>query len=156
MIINPLMLPQRLHFVGIGGAGMSALAELLHHNGYTVSGSDLVMNDAVKRLRQYGVIIYDGHQACQIGGVEQIIFSTAIADNNIEIVAARQQNIPLYHRSELLAQLVQTHHGIAVIGSHALRAMESRRLWPVVRSRRRFLADRFAGTAKAPDFSLIP
>ncbi|MCP4476072.1 MAG: UDP-N-acetylmuramate--L-alanine ligase, partial [Gammaproteobacteria bacterium] len=48
-----------LHFVGIGGAGMSALAELLHHNGYTVSGSDLVMNDAVKRLRQYGVIIYD-------------------------------------------------------------------------------------------------
>ncbi|MCP4476070.1 MAG: UDP-N-acetylmuramate--L-alanine ligase, partial [Gammaproteobacteria bacterium] len=107
-----------LHFVGIGGAGMSALAELLHHNGYTVSGSDLVMNDAVKRLRQYGVIIYDGHQACQIGGVEQVIFSTAIADNNIEIVAARQQNIPLYHRSELLAQLVQTHHGIAVIGSH--------------------------------------
>ncbi len=118
MIINQLILPQRLHFIGIGGAGMSALAELLHYNGYSISGSDLVMNDAVKRLRQHGVTIYEGHHASQIEGVEQIIFSTAIADNNVEIVAAQRQGIPSCHRSELLAQLVQTHHGIAVIGSH--------------------------------------
>lgn len=111
-------LPQHLHFIGIGGTGMSALAELLLEAGHTVSGSDLVLTETTAHLKTLGATIYEGHASQQLRSAEQVIFSSAIPIDNPEYCAARDCGLPLWHRSELLAALVNQHEGIVVLGSH--------------------------------------
>lgn len=107
-----------LHFVGIGGIGMAALAELLHAQGLEVSGSDVVAGATFERLRELGVRVSLGHDAAITRGVATVVRSSAIAMDNPELVAAREQGIPIIGRGALLAQIMQTKPAIAVGGSH--------------------------------------
>lgn len=115
------MLPtevSKLYFVGIGGIGMSGIAEVLHNLGYTVYGSDITDNANVHRLRQLGIPVYIGHSAKNIGEAEIVVISTAIKEYNPEVIAARQRLIPVVRRSDVLAALMQEHSAIAVSGTH--------------------------------------
>jgi len=94
------VLPRRLHFIGIGGTGMSGLALLAHERGHIVSGSDLVENEAVRRLRARGVQVFVGHRPEQIEGVEAVVVSSAIPLSNEELVAARERGLPVLHRGD--------------------------------------------------------
>lgn len=107
-----------LHFVGIGGIGMAALAELYHAQGHRVSGSDLVANATFERLRELGVAVRIGHDAASIDGVRTVVRSSAIADDNPEILAAEQRGIQIIGRGALLAEVMRRHDAIAVGGSH--------------------------------------
>lgn len=109
---------RQLHFVGIGGAGMGGIAEVLANQGYQISGSDLTDNAVTRRLRQLGVQIYQGHRAEQIATADVVVVSSAIAVNNPEVVAAQQARIPVIQRAEMLAELMRFRHGIAVAGTH--------------------------------------
>lgn len=110
---------KRIHFVGIGGIGMSGIAELLLSLGYRVSGSDLRATDITARLRQLGGEIHEGHRAEWVGGADVVVTSTAIASDNPEVVAAREAHIPVVQRAEMLAELMRLKkYGIAVAGSH--------------------------------------
>ncbi len=115
---HPMRKITRIHFVGIGGAGMSGIAEVLANLEYTVSGSDLGENAATARLKQLGVQITKGHAAENIQGCEVVVTSTAVKDDNPEVVAARQQRIPIIPRAEMLAELMRFRYGIAVAGTH--------------------------------------
>lgn len=108
----------RIHFVGIGGAGMSAIAKVLLAKGYAVSGSDIARSETIHRLQQLGAQIIIGHDAANIAGAEAIVVSTAIAGSNPEIAAAKAQGLPIYHRSEMVAALMDERRGIAVAGAH--------------------------------------
>ncbi len=107
-----------LHFVGIGGIGMSGIAEILHNLGYTVSGSDIAANANVERLRGLGITIHIGHKEENVDGVAVVVKSTAVPWTNPEITAARAQNIPVVRRSEMLAELTRLKATIAVAGTH--------------------------------------
>jgi UDP-N-acetylmuramate--alanine ligase len=107
-----------LHFVGIGGIGMAALAELLHAQGFEVSGSDMVLGATIERLRELGVRIDIGHDRANIGGAETVVRSSAIPDSNPELEAARLAGIPIVGRGALLAEVMRTKDAIAVAGSH--------------------------------------
>ena len=107
-----------LHFVGIGGIGMAALAELLHAQGFEVSGSDVVLGATIERLRELGVRIDIGHDRTSIDGAETIVRSSAIPDDNPELEAARLANIPIVGRGALLAEVMRTKDAIAIAGSH--------------------------------------
>ncbi len=107
-----------LHFVGIGGIGMAALAELLHAQGLEVSGSDLVAGPTVERLRELGVRVSIGHDAQSVEGVRTVIRSSAIATDNPELAAARAQGIAIVGRGALLAEIMRTKDSIAIAGSH--------------------------------------
>jgi len=107
-----------LHFVGIGGIGMAALAELLHAQGLEVSGSDLVAGATFLRLQQLGIRVSIGHDAASIAGAATVIRSSAIAQDNPEITAARERGIPVIDRGALLAQILQAKEAIAIGGSH--------------------------------------
>ncbi|MFP6655128.1 MAG: UDP-N-acetylmuramate--L-alanine ligase [Myxococcota bacterium] len=107
-----------LHFVGIGGIGMAALAELLHAQGFKISGSDLTSGPTIERLREIGIDIRIGHDAASLGRAEKIVRSTAIADDNVELEAARRNDIPIISRGALLAEVMRTKEGIAIAGSH--------------------------------------
>ena len=109
---------KKIHFVGIGGSGMSAIARVLLEQGYKVSGSDLSESEIVKKLKALGADIYQGHKAEYVNGVDAIVVSTAIAKNNPEVVAAIDNNIPVYHRSDIVATLLNNEKGIAVAGAH--------------------------------------
>ena len=109
---------RKVHFVGIGGAGMSGIAEVMHTLGYEVSGSDVVSNAVTQRLQSAGVKIFNAHAAEQVSNVDVVVTSTAIPANNPEVVAAREQRIPLVPRAEMLAELMRFSHGIAVAGTH--------------------------------------
>lgn len=109
---------RRLHFVGIGGAGMGGIAEVLLNLGYTVSGSDLRENAVTERLSALGARIFIGHDAAQLDGADALVISTAVGDENPEIVAARAQRIPVVRRAEMLAELMRFRFGIAVAGTH--------------------------------------
>lgn len=109
---------KKIHFVGIGGSGMSAIARVLLEQGYKVSGSDLSESEIVKKLKALGADIYQGHKAEHVNGVDAIVVSTAIAKNNPEVVAAIDNNIPVYHRSDIVATLLNNEKGIAVAGAH--------------------------------------
>lgn len=111
-------LPCRLHFIGIGGTGMSGLALLAHEWGHVVSGSDLVENEATRRLRSRGVQVYIGHRGEQVVGAEAVVVSSAIPPSNEELVAARKLGLPIFHRGEVLAFLFNPKKGIAVAGTH--------------------------------------
>ena len=96
---------KKIHFIGIGGSGMSAIARVLLEQGYKVSGSDLSESEIVQKLKDLGAKIYKGHCAENIIGVDAIVVSTAIAKSNPEVMAAIDNNIPVYHRSDMLRHL---------------------------------------------------
>lgn len=108
----------RLHFIGIGGAGMGGIAEVVATLGYTVSGSDLAESAMTRRLQSMGITVFKGHAAEHIAGADVIVVSTAIDAQNPEIIAAREQRIPIVRRAEMLAELMRFRQGIAVAGTH--------------------------------------
>jgi UDP-N-acetylmuramate--alanine ligase len=109
---------KRVHFIGIGGSGMSGIAEVLVTQGYRVSGSDIASSPVTARLARLGVEIRTGHLASHIAGADAVVVSTAIADDNPEIVAARERGIPIVPRALMLAELMRLKQGIAVAGTH--------------------------------------
>ncbi|KOR33180.1 UDP-N-acetylmuramate--alanine ligase [Achromatium sp. WMS3] len=109
---------QNLHFVGIGGAGMSGIAEVLLTLGYRISGSDLKENTATLRLSNLGAAISLGHRAENLKGADAIVISSAVDKNNPEIQAAQSERIPVVPRAEMLAELMRFHYGIAIAGTH--------------------------------------
>ena len=109
----------RVHFVGIGGIGMSGIAEVLLNLGYSVTGSDLRESDATHRLRSLGAEIFLGHREANLSGDPSVVvISTAVKFSNPEVVEARRQNIPVIPRAEMLAELMRMKYGVAVAGSH--------------------------------------
>ncbi len=109
---------RHIHFLGIGGIGMSGLAELLHSQGYTVSGSDLVAGATVERLRHLGVPVALGHDAANVGHADVLVYSSAIRGNNPELLEAERRKIPVIPRAEMLAEVMRLQDGIAIAGSH--------------------------------------
>lgn len=109
---------KRVHFIGIGGIGMSGLAEILLNRGYQVSGSDKVSSAITSRLIKLGAQIFLGHKAEYLQGIEAIVYSSAIHLQNPEFLFAQQQGIPLVHRGELLAEIMALGQGVAVAGTH--------------------------------------
>jgi len=109
---------ERIHFIGIGGAGMCGIAEVLLNQGYKIRGSDIQENAATNRLKELGAEIKIGHKTENVKGVDVVVRSTAIAETNPEIVAANKSRIPLVARAEMLAELMRYRHGIAVAGTH--------------------------------------
>ena len=109
---------KNIHCVGIGGIGVSGLAELLQRKGYQVSGSDLNNTAIITRLRNLGVRIEQGHKADYIGAADLVVYSSAVAADNAELQAAKTAGIPLISRGQLLAQLMQPYFSIAVVGTH--------------------------------------
>jgi UDP-N-acetylmuramate--alanine ligase len=119
--MNPIvsLLPNaRLHIIGIGGAGMSAIAVVLMERGYHVSGSDQAESDVTRRLSDQGAEIFIGHRAENVGEVAMVIASSAVRDDNVEMLAARSRNIPVSKRAQFLGWLMQGSIGIAVAGTH--------------------------------------
>ena len=108
----------RIHLIGIGGIGISGIAEILHNLGYSVSGSDIADNANVARLRKMGIVVFIGHQASNIEGAAVIVYSTAVSADNPEIVAARVKNIPVLHRAEMLAEIARLKATVAIAGTH--------------------------------------
>jgi UDP-N-acetylmuramate--alanine ligase len=109
---------RRIHFVGIGGIGMSGIAEVLLNLGYEVSGSDLAKTDTTARLDDLGAAVHLGHAAKNIGNADVVVTSTAVRSDNPEVVAAHAKNIPVIPRAEMLAELLKMKFSIAVSGSH--------------------------------------
>lgn len=109
---------QRIHFVGIGGIGMSGIAEVLLNLGYKISGSDLKRSSVTERLKNVGAIIYEGHSAENVSGAEVVVASSAISAGNPELEGARKLHIPVIQRAEMLAELMRLKYGIAVAGMH--------------------------------------
>lgn len=109
---------KQIHFVGIGGVGMSGIAEVLLNLGYAVSGSDLADNAVTQRLAKLGARIHQGHAAENVAGADAVVTSTAVADDNPEVAAARDRKIPIVPRALMLAELMRLKQGIAVAGTH--------------------------------------
>lgn len=109
---------RKVHFVGIGGAGMSGIADVMHTLGYQVSGSDIARNAVTERLQSMGVKVYSSHDAENVSGVDVVVTSTAINKDNAEVEAAKERRIPVVPRAEMLAELMRFSHGIAVAGTH--------------------------------------
>ncbi len=109
---------KRIHFVGIGGSGMNGIAEVLLNLGYEVSGSDITRSAAVKRLEALGAVVYKGHREENIRGAQCVVYSSAIRENNIELIAAEAAKIPIIPRAEMLAELMRMKYGIAIAGTH--------------------------------------
>jgi UDP-N-acetylmuramate--alanine ligase len=107
-----------IHFVGIGGIGMSGIAEILHNLGYKVQGSDMVENANVKRLAELGIPVFVGHRAENVAKAEVIVVSTAVKTDNPEVLAARERLVPVVRRAEMLAELMRLKSSIAVAGTH--------------------------------------
>ena len=109
---------RNMHFIGIGGIGMSGIAEILINLGYVVSGSDLRESEQTRRLGQLGAKVFIGHYPSNIGDYHVVVTSSAISPQNPELIEARARKIPVIHRSEMLAELVRLKHGIGVAGTH--------------------------------------
>jgi len=109
---------RHIHFVGLGGSGMCGIAEVLHNLGYAISGSDVVDSVTLRRLHALGVTTYVGHAATHIDGVDAVVISTAVQENNPEVLAAREKKIPVVPRAIMLAELMRLRRGIAVAGAH--------------------------------------
>jgi UDP-N-acetylmuramate--alanine ligase len=109
---------KNIHFVGIGGSGMSGIAEVLLNLGYMVSGSDLASNAATRRLKELGAKITEGHAKENVEGVDAIVTSTAVKPDNPEVLAARAKQIPIVPRAMMLAELMRLKQGIAIAGTH--------------------------------------
>ncbi len=109
---------KRIHFIGIGGSGLSAIARLLKESGYEVTGSDRVLSQFAMDLQNEGIAIYIGHHPRNVGGADLVIRSSAIGDDNPEVKAAKHAGIPVYKRSDFLGQLMSEKTGIAIAGTH--------------------------------------
>lgn len=109
---------KQLHFIGIGGSGMSGIAEVLLNLGYTVSGSDLAESASVKRLRELGAKVLIGHAAANIAGADVVVISSAVKSDNPEVVAAKAARVPVIPRAMMLAELMRFKQGIAIAGTH--------------------------------------
>ncbi len=109
---------QHLHFTGIGGIGMSGIAEVLLNLGYVISGSDLKLSPITERLASLGAAIYEGHAAANVAGARALVVSSAVDEQNPEVQEARRLQIPVIPRGELLAELMRLKYGVAVAGSH--------------------------------------
>ncbi len=108
----------RIHMVGVGGSGMSGIAEVLVNLGFTVSGSDLRESSVTQRLEAQGVAVSFGHRGDAVDGADVVVISSAVREDNAELVSAREQRIPVVPRAEMLAELMRHRHGIAVAGTH--------------------------------------
>ncbi|CAH0534448.1 UDP-N-acetylmuramate--L-alanine ligase [Vibrio stylophorae] len=109
---------ETIHFVGIGGAGMCGIAEVLANEGYHVTGSDIAANAVTERLERFGADIFIGHAQEHVVNASVVVVSTAIKEDNPELIAARERRIPVVRRAEMLAELMRFRHGIAVAGTH--------------------------------------
>jgi UDP-N-acetylmuramate--alanine ligase len=109
---------QHLHFVGIGGVGMSGIAEVLLNMGYRVTGSDARRSETVERLERLGAKVFIGHDASNIEGAHVVVYSSAVARDNVEVQAARLRGVPVIPRAEMLAELMRLKYGIAIAGTH--------------------------------------
>ncbi|MCK7595890.1 UDP-N-acetylmuramate--L-alanine ligase [Microbulbifer sp. CAU 1566] len=109
---------RRIHFIGVGGAGMSGIAEVLQNQGYEVSGSDLRESKVTERLRSLGIKVQIGHSAENVSDVDVVVNSSAIYGDNPELIAARDNRIPVVRRAEMLGELMRYRYGIAVAGTH--------------------------------------
>ena len=109
---------KHIHFVGIGGAGMSGIAEVLANLGFTVSGSDLADSAVTRRLHGFGIQVHVGHRAENIAGADAVVVSTAVPESNPEVMAAREKHIPIVPRAMMLAELMRLKQGIAIAGTH--------------------------------------
>ena len=116
--LHPMRRIQRVHFVGIAGAGMSGIAEVLVNQGFEVSGSDIADNRTTSHLRKLGATIFLGHSASQVEGANVLVVSSAVSEDNPEVRAARELRIPVVPRAEMLAELMRFRRGIAVAGTH--------------------------------------
>ncbi|MFQ1015038.1 UDP-N-acetylmuramate--L-alanine ligase [Avibacterium paragallinarum] len=109
---------KQIHFVGIGGAGMGGIAEVLLNEGYQITGSDIAENAVTNRLTSLGAKIYFSHQAANIEGASVVVVSSAIKDDNVEVVEAHKNRIPVIQRAQMLAEIMRFRHGIAIAGTH--------------------------------------
>jgi UDP-N-acetylmuramate--alanine ligase len=109
---------RHIHFVGIGGVGMSGIAEILVNLGYTVSGSDQKRSETIERLERMGAKVFIGHEAAHLEGAHVVVVSSAVPRDNVEVAVARQRQIPVIPRAEMLAELMRLKYGIAVAGTH--------------------------------------
>ncbi|WP_374568880.1 UDP-N-acetylmuramate--L-alanine ligase [Ideonella sp.] len=109
---------KHIHFVGVGGAGMSGIAEILHNLGYLVSGSDQSDTPTTRRLAELGIRISHGHEASYIAGAQAVVISTAVKGDNPEVIAARAHRVPVVPRAVMLAELMRLKKGIAIAGTH--------------------------------------
>lgn len=109
---------RHIHFVGIGGAGMSGIAEVLHNLGYAISGSDLSDSATLKRLSALGIKTHVGHESANVAGADAVVTSTAVQSGNPEVMAAREKRIPVVPRALMLAELMRLKQGIAIAGTH--------------------------------------
>ncbi|RRJ61556.1 UDP-N-acetylmuramate--L-alanine ligase [Paenibacillus oralis] len=109
---------QHVHFIGIGGYGMSAIARVMLEMGYTVTGSDVAAQELTEKLAAKGAKIYIGHTAEHVHGADLVVYSTALPQDNVERIEAQEQGIPILHRSQMLARLLNERSGIAVAGTH--------------------------------------
>jgi UDP-N-acetylmuramate--alanine ligase len=109
---------QNLHFVGIGGIGMSGIAEVLHNLGYKVTGSDMGENNNTNRLQKMGICIHIGHDADNVLNAQVVVISSAVKLTNPEVIAAKEKRIPVIQRAEMLAELMRLKHSIAISGTH--------------------------------------
>lgn len=123
MTLSPVVKSQMrrvrgMHFIGIGGVGMGGIAEVMHNLGFRVSGSDLGGNALTQRLEELGVTVYRGHTESQVEDADVVVISTAVPDDNSELVRARELGLPIVRRAEMLAELFRFQQGIAVAGTH--------------------------------------
>jgi UDP-N-acetylmuramate--alanine ligase len=109
---------RRVHFVGVGGIGMSGIAELLANLGYEVTGSDAKRTETTDRLETIGVRVRSGHDAENVGAADVVVVSSAIHQDNPELAEARRRGIPVIPRAEMLAELMRLRYGIAIAGAH--------------------------------------
>src|SRR5881628_3091966 len=109
---------RRVHFVGIGGAGMSGIAEVLLNLGYEISGSDIADSPAIRRLRKLGAKVQIGHAPENVVGTDVVVTSSALKEDNVEVLEARRIGLPVVPRVEMLAELMRMKYGVAVAGSH--------------------------------------
>src|SRR4030065_2339165 len=109
---------RKIHLVGVGGIGMSGIAEVLINLGYKVSGSDMKESDTTKRLSSLGAVIHYGHTAKNLDSADGVVISSAVKNENPEVEAAHQRLIPVIPRAEMLAELMRLKYGLAVAGAH--------------------------------------
>lgn len=107
-----------IHMIGVGGAGMSGIAEVLRNIGYQVSGSDIRESATTARLRELGITVLIGHAEEHVGSADVVVTSSAVDSDNPEVLAARAARLPVVPRAEMLAELMRYRHGIAVAGTH--------------------------------------
>ncbi|SQJ32397.1 UDP-N-acetylmuramate:alanine ligase [Salmonella enterica subsp. enterica serovar Heidelberg] len=117
-IVPEMRRVRHIHFVGIGGAGMGGIAEVLANEGYQISGSDLAPNPVTQQLTSLGATIFFNHRPENVRDASVVVVSSAISADNPEIVAAHEARIPVIRRAEMLAELMRFRHGIAIAGTH--------------------------------------